>query len=77
MRHYHVQEIVATYDNPVEMVAEVMGELTAVDLFYAPASAISELERTCAFISELCKLSRFNKIETKKSSGRILAKKCS
>jgi hypothetical protein len=68
MRHYHVQEIVATYENPVEMVAEVMGELSASDIFYAPARSITELEKTCAFISHLCKLSRFNKIEKKKSS---------
>jgi DNA primase catalytic subunit len=71
MRHFHVQYIVATYENPAQMAAEVLNELNASDIFDAPTRSVHHLQKTSVFITELCKLALQNKKENKKNLKRI------
>ena len=75
MRHYHVQTIVETYENPVDLCSDVLSELTAFDIFSSPAASVHDLEKTCAMISGVCRNYRFKNMKKKKSSQTILAKK--
>jgi hypothetical protein len=70
MRYYHVQSIVACYSDPVEMTNEVMQDLTAHDIFSSRTDNLADLEKTCLFIAELCKLARFKKIKPREDSWR-------
>ena len=66
MRHYHVQDLVETYENPVELCSEILTELTAFDIFSASASSVQDLEKTCALISDVCRNYRFKNMKKRK-----------
>lgn len=68
MDHWNIQSIVRCYDSPVDMVRQVMEELSAYDLFNAKTSYIDDLERTCRSTAELCRLARLARIERKKQN---------
>jgi len=70
MRYYHIQSIVECYDDPVEMTNEVMQDLSAHDIFSSRTDNLVDLEKTCLFVAEMCKLARFKRIRKTDDSWR-------
>lgn len=54
MRYWNVQIITREYVCPVRMVTQILGEITAPDIFKARNADISELKEACEIIAEIC-----------------------
>ena len=54
MRYWNVQRIVREYVCPVQMVTQILGEMSAPDIFKARNSDIRELKEVCEIIAEIC-----------------------
>lgn len=54
MRYWNVQRITKEYVCPVQMVTQILGEMTAPDIFRARNADISELKEVCEIIAEIC-----------------------
>jgi len=70
MKYWNIQTIVTEYTCPVQMVAEVMGELTAPDIFNAKREDIDELEKFCAIVQHVCKVAKESQIKALKARFR-------
>lgn len=55
MRYWHVQTVVSEYSCPVQMLSEILGEITATDIFKAKREDVSELEEYCAIVQKVCR----------------------
>lgn len=63
MRYWHVQTVVSEYSCPVQMVSEILGEITATDIFKANFEDIRDLEEYCGIVQRVCKDARFSKLK--------------
>ena len=54
MRYWNVQRIVREYVCPVRMVTQILGEMSAPDIFKARNTDIRELKEVCEIIAEIC-----------------------
>ena len=54
MRYWNAQRIVREYVCPVQMVTQILGELSAPDIFKARNADIRELKEICDIGSEIC-----------------------
>ena len=55
MRYWHVQTVVSEYSCPVQMVSEILGEVTATDIFKARFEDITDLEEYCGIVQKVCR----------------------
>ena len=53
MRYWNVQRIVREYVCPVRMVTQILGEMSAPDIFKARNTDIRELKEVCEIIAEI------------------------
>lgn len=54
MRYWNVQRIVREYTCPVQMATQLLGEMSAPDIFKARNRDIQELKEVCEIIAEIC-----------------------
>lgn len=54
MRYWNVQRITREYVCPVQMVTQILGEVSAPDIFRARNADIRELKEICEIIAEIC-----------------------
>jgi len=70
MKYWNVQTIVKEYTCPARMVADIMGELTAPDIFRANREDVDELERHCTIVQHVCKVAKECQIKALKAGLR-------
>lgn len=63
MRYWNVQTMVAEYTCPVRLVTQILGELTATDIFNARREDVHELQEACEIIAEVCHASKVVQIQ--------------
>lgn len=68
MRYWHVQTVVSEYSCPVQMVSEILGEITATDIFRAKREDIAELEEFCAIVQRVCREAKDAQVKKIKTS---------
>ena len=68
MRYWHVQTILSEYVCPVQLVAAIMGELTATDVFKAKREDIDELEQYAVIVHKVCRAAKLSQIEKIKTN---------
>lgn len=66
MRYWEVQRVVAEYSCPVQMMSNVMAELSAADVFNAERQDIAELEDYCRIVGQICRSARLFQNQTLK-----------
>ena len=70
MRYWNVQRIVREYVCPVRMVTQILGEMSAPDIFKARNTDIRELKEVCEIIAKYVQLGR--KFPRKESNDLFL-----
>jgi len=55
MKYWNVQNIVHEYVCPVQMVTQVIGEMTAPDIFNANREDVRELQEACEIVAQVCR----------------------
>lgn len=54
MNYWNVQTIVSEYVCPVRMATQILGQLTATDIFKAKREDVREFQEACEVIAEVC-----------------------
>lgn len=72
MHYWNVKHIVSEYTCPVQMMSQVMAELSAADIFNADRQDIAELEEYCALVHQICRSARLFQNQTIKNALRRL-----
>lgn len=63
MNYWKAKTIVSEYVCPVQMIAQLLNELSAPDIFNAKREDVHELKELCDIVSEVCQASKTVQIQ--------------